>query len=163
MASPCRWTNRWPAPRWTFGAARYFVFEGAFRRERVGDLPTELVPHFFRSLCEAAGINLHLSVRGENDHHQVEACFKVVARALRQALRREGRRIAEHQGGAVSAPVVERTPAARADAGGGLALEVAVVDAGGANLGSVRYALERLGARSRAWSATRMRWPAPRA
>jgi imidazoleglycerol-phosphate dehydratase / histidinol-phosphatase len=67
-----------------------FVFEGGFRRERVGDLPTELVPHFFRSLCEAAGINLHLSVRGENDHHQVEACFKAVARALRQALRREG-------------------------------------------------------------------------
>jgi imidazoleglycerol-phosphate dehydratase / histidinol-phosphatase len=67
-----------------------FVFEGTFRRERVGDLPTELVPHFFRSLCEAAGINLHLSVRGENDHHQVEACFKTVARALRQALRREG-------------------------------------------------------------------------
>jgi imidazoleglycerol-phosphate dehydratase / histidinol-phosphatase len=67
-----------------------FVFDGAFRRERVGDLPTELVPHFFRSLCEAGGINLHLSVRGENDHHQVEACFKAVARALRQALRREG-------------------------------------------------------------------------
>lgn len=67
-----------------------FLFDGTFRRERVGGLPTELVPHFFRSLCEAAGINLHLSVRGENDHHQVEACFKAVARALRQALRREG-------------------------------------------------------------------------
>lgn len=68
----------------------YFVFEGAFRRERVGDLPTELVPHFFRSLCDAAGLNLHLSVRGENDHHQVEACFKAFARALGQAVRREG-------------------------------------------------------------------------
>nr|WP_147652073.1 histidinol-phosphatase [Vulcaniibacterium gelatinicum] len=68
----------------------HFQFEGAFRRERVGDLPTELVPHFFRSLCDAAGFTLHLTVRGDNDHHQVEACFKVVARALRQALRREG-------------------------------------------------------------------------
>jgi imidazoleglycerol-phosphate dehydratase / histidinol-phosphatase len=68
----------------------YFVFDGAFQRERVGDLPTELVPHFFRSLCDSAGINLHLTVRGDNDHHRIEACFKVVARALRQALQREG-------------------------------------------------------------------------
>jgi imidazoleglycerol-phosphate dehydratase/histidinol-phosphatase len=67
-----------------------FVFEGSFPRERVGDLPTELVPHFFRSLCETLGANLHLTVRGDNTHHMVEACFKVVARALRQALRREG-------------------------------------------------------------------------
>lgn len=68
----------------------YFVFSGNFNRERVGELPTELVPHFFRSLCETAGLNLHLKVDGENDHHKIEACFKVVARALRQAIRREG-------------------------------------------------------------------------
>ena len=67
----------------------HFVFDGAFARERVGDLPTELVPHFFRSLCDGAGINLHLTVTGDNDHHKIEACFKVVARALRQAIRRE--------------------------------------------------------------------------
>lgn len=73
-----------------FSGRPYFVFEGAFRRERVGDLPTELVPHFFRSLCDAAGLNLNLKVQGENDHHQVEACFKALARALRQAIRREG-------------------------------------------------------------------------
>ena len=66
-----------------------FVFDGAFARERVGDLPTELVSHFFRSLCDGAGINLHLKVSGDNDHHKVEACFKAVARALRQAIRRE--------------------------------------------------------------------------
>lgn len=66
------------------------VFDGSFARERVGDLPTELVPHFFRSLCDGGGINLHLRVRGDNDHHQVEACFKAVARALRQAIRRDG-------------------------------------------------------------------------
>lgn len=68
----------------------FFVFEGAFPRERVGALSTELVPHFFRSLCETAGLNLHLQVRGDNAHHMVEACFKVVARALRQSIRREG-------------------------------------------------------------------------
>lgn len=68
----------------------HFVFEGVFTRERVGELPTELVPHFFRSLCDALGANLHLAVRGDNAHHMVEACFKVVARCLRQAIRREG-------------------------------------------------------------------------
>lgn len=73
-----------------FSGRPCFVFEGQFRRERVGELPTELVPHFFRSLCEGAGLNLHLSVQGENDHHKVEGCFKAVARALRQAIRREG-------------------------------------------------------------------------
>lgn len=73
-----------------FSGRPYFVFDGEFRRERVGDLPTELVPHFFRSLCDASGLNLHLSVQGDNDHHKVEACFKAFARALRQAIRREG-------------------------------------------------------------------------
>ncbi len=73
-----------------FSGRPYFVFEGEFKRERVGDLPTELVPHFFRSLCDASGLNLHLRVHGDNDHHKVEACFKALARALRQALRREG-------------------------------------------------------------------------
>ncbi len=73
-----------------FSGRPYFVFEGAFKRERIGELPTELVPHFFRSLCEAAGLNLNLQVQGDNDHHKVEACFKATARALRQAIRREG-------------------------------------------------------------------------
>ncbi|MDZ3823915.1 MAG: bifunctional histidinol-phosphatase/imidazoleglycerol-phosphate dehydratase HisB [Pseudoxanthomonas sp.] len=67
-----------------------FVFEGGFRRERVGGLATEMVPHFFRSLAEALGASLHLSVRGDNDHHQVEACFKATGRVLRQAFRRDG-------------------------------------------------------------------------
>jgi imidazoleglycerol-phosphate dehydratase/histidinol-phosphatase len=68
----------------------YFVFEGQFPRERVGDVPTELVPHFFRSLCDTLGANLHLVVKGENAHHMVEGCFKATARVLRQAIRREG-------------------------------------------------------------------------
>jgi imidazoleglycerol-phosphate dehydratase/histidinol-phosphatase len=73
-----------------FSGRPWLEFDGVFPRERVGELPTELVPHFFRSLCETAGLNLHLSVRGDNAHHMVEACFKATARALRQALRREG-------------------------------------------------------------------------
>lgn len=70
----------------------YFVFDGRIERARVGAFPTELLPHFFRSLCESLGANLHLSVQGDNDHHQIEACFKVVARCLRQAFVRQGDR-----------------------------------------------------------------------
>lgn len=81
-----------------FSGRPYFVFDGTFRRERVGDLPTELVPHVFRSLCETAGLNLHLTVRGDNDHHKVEAAFKAVARALRQAIAREGRELPSTKG-----------------------------------------------------------------
>jgi imidazoleglycerol-phosphate dehydratase/histidinol-phosphatase len=68
----------------------YFVWDGRFQRDRVGDLPTELVPHFFRSLAETLGAALHVSVRGENTHHMVESCFKGVGRSLRQAIRLEG-------------------------------------------------------------------------
>ncbi len=68
----------------------FFVWDGRFERERVGDLPTELVPHFFRSLAEALGAALHISVRGENSHHMIESCFKGVGRSLRQAIRLEG-------------------------------------------------------------------------
>ena len=65
------------------------VFEGRFGREQVGTLPTELVPHFFRSLADAMGAAIHVSVTGDNTHHMIEACFKAVGRALRQALQRE--------------------------------------------------------------------------
>jgi imidazoleglycerol-phosphate dehydratase/histidinol-phosphatase len=64
-------------------------FEGRFERERVGELPTELVPHFFRSLADALGAAIHVSITGENTHHMIEGCFKAVGRALRQAVRRE--------------------------------------------------------------------------
>jgi imidazoleglycerol-phosphate dehydratase/histidinol-phosphatase len=68
----------------------YFVWEGRFNRERVGELPTELVPHFFRSLAETLGAALHIRVRGDNSHHMIESCFKGVGRSLRQAVRLEG-------------------------------------------------------------------------
>ncbi len=76
----------------------YLVFEGSFPREHVGDVPTELVPHFFRSVCETLGANLHLTVHGENAHHMVEGCFKVFARTLRQAIRREGSELPSTKG-----------------------------------------------------------------
>jgi imidazoleglycerol-phosphate dehydratase/histidinol-phosphatase len=76
----------------------YFVWEGRFNRERVGDLPTELVPHFFRSFAETLGAALHLTVRGENTHHMVESCFKGVGRSLRQAVRLEGTELPSTKG-----------------------------------------------------------------
>ena len=81
-----------------FSGRPYFIFSGEFKRERVGDLPTELVPHFFRSVCDASGINLNLQVQGDNDHHKVEACFKSFARALRQSIRREGAELPSTKG-----------------------------------------------------------------
>ncbi|MEO8062238.1 MAG: bifunctional histidinol-phosphatase/imidazoleglycerol-phosphate dehydratase HisB [Pseudomonadota bacterium] len=68
----------------------YGVFEGKFARESVGGLPTELVPHFFKSLAESLKAAIHVTIVGENTHHMIEACFKGVGRALRLALRREG-------------------------------------------------------------------------
>jgi len=76
----------------------YFTFEGHFGRQQVGALPSELVPHFFRSLSDSLGAALHLTVRGENTHHMIEACFKGVGRALRPALRREGRDLPSTKG-----------------------------------------------------------------
>jgi imidazoleglycerol-phosphate dehydratase/histidinol-phosphatase len=76
----------------------YFVWEGRFNRERVGELPTELVPHFFRSLAETLGAALHVTVRGENTHHMVESCFKGVGRSLRQAIRLEGSELPSTKG-----------------------------------------------------------------
>jgi imidazoleglycerol-phosphate dehydratase/histidinol-phosphatase len=76
----------------------YAVFEGKFARTEVGGLAKELVPHFFRSLGETLGAAIHVGVTGENTHHMVEACFKGVGRALRQALRREGEELPSTKG-----------------------------------------------------------------
>jgi imidazoleglycerol-phosphate dehydratase/histidinol-phosphatase len=67
-----------------------FVFRGQFPREHVGELATEMVEHFFRSLSDSLGAAIQIEVQGENAHHMVEACFKTVGRGLRQAIRREG-------------------------------------------------------------------------
>ncbi len=63
----------------------YFSFQGQFSRDKVGELSTECVPHFFRSLAQNLGAALHISVTGENTHHMVEGIFKAVGRSLRQA------------------------------------------------------------------------------
>ena len=66
-----------------------FVWDVEFRREYVGDVPTEMFWHFFRSLGAALAANLHVSAKGENDHHVAEGIFKAFARALKMAVRKE--------------------------------------------------------------------------
>ena len=66
----------------------WFVFDGKFPRDHVGELPSELVPHFFSSLATALGATLHMQVQGDNTHHMIEALFKGFGRALRPAVAR---------------------------------------------------------------------------
>ena len=66
----------------------YFTFEGKFPREFVGEMPTELVAHFFRSISDSLLATLQMSVKGDNTHHMVETLFKGFGRALRPAIAR---------------------------------------------------------------------------
>ena len=75
-----------------------FTFSGNFPRDKVGELSTEMVEHFFRSLAESLGAALHISVEGENTHHMIEACFKAVGRTLRQAIARSGTELPSTKG-----------------------------------------------------------------
>jgi len=67
------------------------VWKAKFRREKIGDMPTELFQHFFKSFSDAARCALHIKVKGENEHHKIEAVFKAVGRAIRQAVNRDPR------------------------------------------------------------------------
>ena len=73
-----------------FGGRIDFEWDAEFRRERVGDVPTEMFRHFFHSLACAARCNLQISAHGDNDHHKAEAIFKAFARAQRMAVGRQG-------------------------------------------------------------------------
>ena len=72
-----------------FGGRSEFVWNVSFTREYVGDFPTEMFRHFFKSLSDAARCNLRIDAAGENNHHIAEAVFKAFARAIRQAVRRD--------------------------------------------------------------------------
>lgn len=72
-----------------FGGRPWLVWDAEFRRERVGDVPTEMFFHFFKSLSDAALMNLNIRAEGVNEHHKIEGIFKAVARALRMAVRRD--------------------------------------------------------------------------
>lgn len=72
-----------------FGGRIDFSWDVPFTREYVGDVPTEMFSHFFKSLCAAMRCNLHVQARGENNHHMIEGVFKAFARALKMAVRRD--------------------------------------------------------------------------
>ena len=75
-----------------------FSFNAEFPRDTVGELSTEMVEHFFRSLADALGAALHIEVHGRNTHHMIEACFKSVGRSLRQAMARDGTELPSTKG-----------------------------------------------------------------
>lgn len=72
-----------------FGGRPWLVWDAEFHREHVGDMPTEMFLHFFKSLSDAARMNLNIKAEGENEHHKIEGIFKALARALKMAVRRD--------------------------------------------------------------------------
>lgn len=73
-----------------FSGRAWLEWEAKFKRETVGDVPTEMFFHFFKSFSDAAKCNLYIKAKGKNEHHKIEAIFKAVARSIKQAVKREG-------------------------------------------------------------------------
>jgi imidazoleglycerol-phosphate dehydratase/histidinol-phosphatase len=72
-----------------FGGRSWLVWNAEFKRERVGEMPTEMFFHFFKSFSDAAKCNLNIECRGDNEHHKIEAIFKAFAKAIRMAVKRD--------------------------------------------------------------------------
>lgn len=72
-----------------FGGRPWLVWKARFRREKIGDMPTEMFLHFFKSFSDAARMNLHIEAVGANEHHKIEGIFKAFARALKMAVKRD--------------------------------------------------------------------------
>lgn len=72
-----------------FGGRNWLVWNAEFRREKIGEMPTEMFHHFFKSFSDAAKCNLNIECHGENEHHKIEAIFKAFAKAIRMAVKRD--------------------------------------------------------------------------
>ena len=72
-----------------FGGRPWLVWNAEFYREKIGEMPTEMFLHFFKSLSDAARMNLNIRAEGQNEHHKIEGIFKALARALKMAVRRD--------------------------------------------------------------------------
>ncbi len=72
-----------------FGGRSWLVWDAEFKREKVGDMPTEMFLHFFKSLSDAAHMNLNIKAEGTNEHHKIEGIFKALARSIKMAIRRD--------------------------------------------------------------------------
>lgn len=72
-----------------FGGRPWLVWKAEFHREKIGEMPTEMFLHFFKSLSDAARMNLHIQAEGQNEHHKIEGIFKALARSIKMAVRRD--------------------------------------------------------------------------
>jgi imidazoleglycerol-phosphate dehydratase/histidinol-phosphatase len=81
-----------------FGGRNWIVWDAEFKREKIGEMPTEMFFHFFKSFSDKALCNLNVKAEGTIEHHKIEAIFKAFARAIRMALRREGTELASTKG-----------------------------------------------------------------
>ena len=72
-----------------FGGRSWLVWEAVFKRERIGDMPTEMFMHFFKSFTDSAKCNLNIKAEGDNEHHKIEAIFKAFAKAIKMAVKRD--------------------------------------------------------------------------
>ena len=72
-----------------FGGRPWLVYDAEFKREYVGDLPTEMILHFFKSLSDAARMNLNIKAEGDNEHHKIEGIFKALAKSIKMAVKRD--------------------------------------------------------------------------
>lgn len=72
-----------------FGGRPWLVWDAEFKREKVGDMPTEMFLHFFKSFSDAAACNLNIKAEGTNEHHKIEAIFKALAKAIKMAIKRD--------------------------------------------------------------------------
>lgn len=81
-----------------FGGRNWIVWEAEFKREKIGEMPTEMFFHFFKSLTDKALCNLNIKAEGTNEHHKIEAIFKAFAKSIKMAIRREGDRLPTTKG-----------------------------------------------------------------
>ena len=76
-----------------FGGRSWLVWEAEFKREMIGKMPTEMFMHFFKSFCDGAKANLNIKAEGKNEHHKIEAIFKAFARTIKQAIKRDPKKM----------------------------------------------------------------------
>lgn len=81
-----------------FGGRPWLVWEAEFNREKIGEMPTEMFLHFFKSFSDAAKCNLNIKAEGTNEHHKIEAIFKAFAKAVKMAVKREGNQLPTTKG-----------------------------------------------------------------
>ena len=81
-----------------FGGRPWLVWEAEFKREKIGEMPTEMFYHFFKSFTDTSKCNLNIRAEGTNEHHKIEAIFKAFAKAIRMAIRKEGNQLPSTKG-----------------------------------------------------------------